>query len=93
MPSPVTADSQTARPAPPELLVTAGAAIQLINLIVHAYLRYTVRIELLQHRVDLPDSLPAIGVARVDQVQNQVCLARLLQRGPESRDELVRQSP
>ena len=58
----------------------ARLAVQQIDLIVHADLRNLVGVELFEHGVHLPHTLPAIRVAGIDQVQDKVRLARFLQR-------------
>ena len=80
-------------PLPGPVAGHPGLAAELVDLVVDADLRHAIRIELAEHRVDLAHALPAIAVTGIDEVQNQVGFARLLQRRTERRDQLVRQVP
>ena len=51
----------------------------------------SLRADRCQHLVDLRDALAALRVRGIDDVQQQVRLARFLQRRAERRDQFVRQ--
>ena len=52
-----------------EITRNAWLPIELVDLVVHAYLRHLVGAELLEHRIYLANALPPTGVGRVDKVQ------------------------
>ena len=62
-----------------------------IDLVEHLELANLPRADAREHFAHLHDALIALRVARIDDVQQQVRLARFLQRGTKCRDQLVRQ--
>ena len=68
-----------------------GCLARAIDLVVDRDLRQVSGADRIEHVVDLRDALGALRIRGVDDVQQQVRLARFLQRRAERRHELVRQ--
>ena len=62
-----------------------------VDLVEHADLRHEVGADLRQHRVHRGDLLVAVGMARVDDVEQEVGVGRLGERRAKRGDEIVRQ--
>ena len=73
------------------LVVARGGTFDAVDLVEHQHLRQVAGTDFLQHLVDLGDALLAVRIGGVDDVQQQVGLARFAQGGAERGDEFVRQ--
>ncbi|MNY51159.1 hypothetical protein D3C86_1867240 [compost metagenome] len=62
-----------------------------VQLVVDLEGRQLVRADLLEHRIHLLDLQLALRLVSIDHVQQQVGIARFLERGAERLDQLVRQ--
>ncbi len=91
MPAPLWAESQTRSIRPCGVHLEMRGFAGAIDLVVDSDLRHFVRFDRCQHFVDLRDAIGPLRVRGIDHVQQQVRLARFLQRRAERRDQFVRQ--
>ena len=91
-------DSRTTvrrKPDPVDATVRAGFRprrfTRAVDLVVHRDLPHALRADRLEHLVDLCDAVVALGIGRIADMEDEVGLQHLFERGAESRDEHRRQ--
>jgi hypothetical protein len=84
------AASHTREPAL-RIALGVGCSADAIDLVEHFDLRNCTRADRAQHFIDLTNMLETLGIAGIDDVQQQAGVARLLQRRAECSDQLVGQ--